>query len=69
MATYQIEQYYVHVKTTGSTSETLEKIRVLLIENDWQDYEFNGDDLTINGFESEQEADKCNLMIIEHLDF
>jgi len=69
MSTYQVEEYYVHVKTTNASKETLEKVRVLLIENDWGDHEFAGDDLTVDGFESEADANYCDDIIGEYLQF
>ena len=67
MSTYQHEQYYVHVNTKDATPETLEKIRVLLIENDWDDHEFSEGEIVVDGFECEREADTCNEMINDYL--
>ena len=67
MSTYQHEQYYVHTSTKGATKETLEKVIVLLIENNWHDYEFANDELVVDGFESEDEARCCDEIIGEYL--
>jgi len=69
MSTYQHEQYYVHVKTTGATKETLEKVRVLLVENNWDDHEFSIDELVVDGFESEADANLCDDTINEYLKY
>ena len=67
MSTYQHEQYYVHVSTTGASKETLEKVRVLLIENGWDDHEFSDGELVVDGFEGEMDALGCDEMINSYL--
>lgn len=67
MSTYQHEQYYVHVKTKGASKGMLERIRVLLVENDWDDHEFAFEEIVVDGFESESEANRCNEMIHGYL--
>ena len=69
MSTYHYEQYYVYVKTTGATKETLETVRVLLVENDWDDHEFSVDELVIDGFESEDDANTCDEIVREYLSY
>ena len=56
MSVYQVEQFYIHISTEGFNVELIEKIKFLLIENDWQDYEFQEGALVVDGFEGEYDA-------------
>jgi len=67
MSTYQHEQYYIHVNTEGATDKTLEQVRVLLVENNWDDHEFSDGELVVDGFESEMDANACDEIIGEYL--
>lgn len=69
MSTYQHEQYYIHADTKGASKETLEKVRVLLIENDWDDHEFSDGELVVDGFDNETEALACDEIIHEYLEY
>ena len=63
MSVHQIEQYYIHVDLSDCTDEKREKIRVLLIENNCQDFEFTNVDLTAYDFDSVAGADNVDVMI------
>ena len=44
MSVYQVEQFYVHVNTNTLNDADKEKIRVLLVENNWDDHDFGAND-------------------------
>ena len=68
MSVYQVEQYYVHVDISGTTDLDKKRIKDCLVENNWDDHEFQEDCLVVDGFESDSDAGNCNELIMSYLD-
>jgi hypothetical protein len=68
MSVHQVEEYYTHFDISGATDLDRERIRVLLVENNWDDFEFTDTDLNVDGFESEMDARNCDELVREYLD-
>ena len=68
MSVYQVEEYYAHFDISGTTEVDIKRIKDLLVENGWHDFEFTDTDLTVDCFESESAACRCDELIREYLD-
>lgn len=67
MSVYQVEQYYIYMSLATASKERLGKINKYLEDEGLSDYEHQGDCINIDGFESEQDAEKCENDINEIL--
>jgi len=67
MSVFQVEQYYTHFDISGVADLDRKRIAALLIENNWDDFEFTDNGLTVDGFESEMDASICDELVGRYL--
>lgn len=65
MATYQVEEYYVHMSGLELTQENKTDIEAILSEEGYSDYEFQDNDtvLVVDGIEDQHSGENLESMI------
>lgn len=67
MSTYQVEEYYLYMVGLCLSEENISAIEVLLSEEGYGDYSFQGEytEIVIDGIPCESEGDELERKILE----
>jgi len=67
MAIHQVEEYYVRIDISKLSDKEEDKIKSLLVDSNFEDYQVVDGFLLVNYFESESDAMFCDDLINDYL--